>query len=606
MRGRIVPVTFAAAALSVMAFSVKGAEPRTAPADPDLIPEARRLLRYFEEVRGRKVLAGISHWGGGPRRVLGATGREPAIYSPDIGRCVSVEGEPADDARIGRVLAECRRWWLERGGIVALQFHWGQPGEPRGSYSVKKNERRLDLARAVTPGTQEHRAVMADLRRTADCLAVLAEDRVPVLWRPLHEIDGGWFWWTDKERPENTAALWRLMFNYFVRERKLHNLIWVYSAAHVETGIARDTPYDEKMAYRRRFYPGDDFVDLSGIDIYVGLRNFQTNGQRWAFDAVSDVTPGKSISLTECGAIPNPDLVWKDGLPWLYFLAWYGVDDPNPAPWMRVTFRHEHMLTLEEMPALRDGNVGPNVRIDTPESGSCIRRGPVRLEGVAGDRDGDSLSVAIHRLGGTWGNWFDRSEADVRDVLGAATFLGMAELPEDGRWSFTWKGPPAGCHDLIAVATDERGATGVSNVARIVTGHADLARGKPVQASSGKGRAGAAVDGDLFTTWNAARKEPQWLRVDLGAVQTVAGVGVVWWRAFPAAYRIDLSPDGEKWERVCHAEALRNWDAARRIVFFEPRRARYVRLTAEKRAVNWGGFSLFELLVFGPPGHADP
>jgi hypothetical protein len=66
---------------------------------------------------------------------------------------------------------------------------WGAP--PRGTG-------RLDLAKAVTPGTEEHQAVMADLKVTADYLQQLAEARVPVLWRPLHEIDGGWtFTWQN-------------------------------------------------------------------------------------------------------------------------------------------------------------------------------------------------------------------------------------------------------------------------------------------------------------------------------------------------------------------------------------------------------------------------
>jgi hypothetical protein len=59
---------------------------------------------------------------------------------------------------------------------------------------------------------------------------VLEDAGIPVLWRPLHEIDGGWFWWTDKEQPENTAKLWRLMYDHFTHTRKPDNLIWVYSA----------------------------------------------------------------------------------------------------------------------------------------------------------------------------------------------------------------------------------------------------------------------------------------------------------------------------------------------------------------------------------------
>jgi beta-mannanase len=55
----------------------------------------------------------------------------------------------------------------------------------------------------------------------------LANACVHVLWRTLHEIDSGWFSWTDGKHPENTAALWRMMLDYFVKERKLSNLIRV-------------------------------------------------------------------------------------------------------------------------------------------------------------------------------------------------------------------------------------------------------------------------------------------------------------------------------------------------------------------------------------------
>jgi len=53
------------------------------------------------------------------------------------------------------------------------------------------------MAKFITPGTPEHTAAMTDLKRTADYLDQLNKAHVPVLWRPLHEIDGGWFWWTD-------------------------------------------------------------------------------------------------------------------------------------------------------------------------------------------------------------------------------------------------------------------------------------------------------------------------------------------------------------------------------------------------------------------------
>lgn len=64
-----------------------------------------------------------------------------------------------------------------------------------------------------TPGSKEHETVMQDLRQHADYLDQLAKVRGPVLWRPRHEIEGGWFWWSDTKTPEKTAKLWRMMFD---------------------------------------------------------------------------------------------------------------------------------------------------------------------------------------------------------------------------------------------------------------------------------------------------------------------------------------------------------------------------------------------------------
>ena len=85
------------------------------------------------------------------------------------------------------------------------------------------------MKKATTPGTVEYQTVMEDLRRHGDYLQQLEDAGVPVLFRPLHEIDGGWFWWTDGETPENTAELYRIIFNDYVKQRKFDNLIWVWS-----------------------------------------------------------------------------------------------------------------------------------------------------------------------------------------------------------------------------------------------------------------------------------------------------------------------------------------------------------------------------------------
>jgi len=75
-----------------------------------------------------------------------------------------------------------------------------------------------------------------------------------VLWRPFHEMNGGWFWWGAK-KPAVFIQLWRQMFDYFTIQKKLNNLLWVYAA---NTG-GRTADY----------YPGDGYVDLVGVDAYT-------------------------------------------------------------------------------------------------------------------------------------------------------------------------------------------------------------------------------------------------------------------------------------------------------------------------------------------------
>jgi mannan endo-1,4-beta-mannosidase len=75
-----------------------------------------------------------------------------------------------------------------------------------------------------------------------------------VLWRPFHEMNGGWFWWGAQE-PESFIAVWRHMFDYFSTTKGLDNLIWVYGPNHGKRTAA--------------YYAGDDYVDIVGLDAYT-------------------------------------------------------------------------------------------------------------------------------------------------------------------------------------------------------------------------------------------------------------------------------------------------------------------------------------------------
>ncbi|MBM4087122.1 MAG: hypothetical protein FJ272_20220, partial [Planctomycetes bacterium] len=225
------------AAICLLAMALSPRVRAVEPADPNLMPEARRLLDYIVSVQGKGIITGMERTGGGQGpfpAVLHVSGREPAIYGTDIYGYHTKFNETYHGV-VKAVVAKSLQWWQDKGGIVEIHYHWGKPTDPNGSAwkNKPKGAKLLDLAKTLTPGTDEYKAFHSDLSVTADYLKQLADAKVPVLWRPFHEIDGGWFWWTDPEKPENTAALYRQMFRYLVKERGLHNLIWVYNAAHV-------------------------------------------------------------------------------------------------------------------------------------------------------------------------------------------------------------------------------------------------------------------------------------------------------------------------------------------------------------------------------------
>jgi mannan endo-1,4-beta-mannosidase len=304
---------------AVLCLLLVGISAAAEPANRDLTAEARNVVDYLESIYGKKVLSGIC----GERHLEDVhtfSGKYPAMVTIDLNGEKHPTWGDVYRQNVQHSIDRAKEWW-QAGGIVTMQLHWKNPMNPRGTAWVgpPQGTGPLDIGKAITPSTDEYRAVMADLEKHADYLQQLLDARVPVLWRPFHEIDGGWFWWTDAEKPENTAALWRLMYDYFVHQRKLNNLIWVYSAAVKPSGKDKDVV---RIEYRRRFYPGDAYVDISGIDIYrndrLGWGSFRDDTYPKAFDIMSQVTPHKMLALCECAGIPDPDKMAQDGPRWLF------------------------------------------------------------------------------------------------------------------------------------------------------------------------------------------------------------------------------------------------------------------------------------------------
>jgi mannan endo-1,4-beta-mannosidase len=95
---------------------------------------------------------------------------------------------------------------------------------------------------------------MQQLDLAAEGLLDLKTNGVVVLWRPFHEMNGGWFWW-GAQNPETFIKVWRHMFDYYSKNKGLDNLLWVYGPNH-----------GQKIA---AYYAGDKYVDLTGLDAYT-------------------------------------------------------------------------------------------------------------------------------------------------------------------------------------------------------------------------------------------------------------------------------------------------------------------------------------------------
>lgn len=93
-----------------------------------------------------------------------------------------------------------------------------------------------EFSAILQSGTPSRGRWLAMLDKVAQGLQQLNEKGVTVFYRPLHEMNGEWFWWgatgentNDTVRMDLYRRLYQDIFNYFVKTKGLNNLLWVFS-----------------------------------------------------------------------------------------------------------------------------------------------------------------------------------------------------------------------------------------------------------------------------------------------------------------------------------------------------------------------------------------
>jgi mannan endo-1,4-beta-mannosidase len=225
--------------------------------------------------------------------------------------------------------------WKNNNGVVAICWHWRDPSHDTYEFYTDRNN--FDARKIFEPQSAEYAAMMRDMDIIAGYLKTLQEHGVPVLWRPLHEASGRWFWW-GAQGPEACKKIWQIMFDKFVNEHGLKNLIWVW------TSEANSAALD--------WYPGDEYVDMIGLDVYEEGNH---GSQMLAFEELKKLYKGKKmLALSECGSIPAMEAMKRDNAVWSFYMPWYGDHTKNPI-WNTVntwksSFSDPNVIALDDMP----------------------------------------------------------------------------------------------------------------------------------------------------------------------------------------------------------------------------------------------------------------
>lgn len=145
-------------------------------------------------------------------------------------------------------------WWNDETDIAHNPGIWSHTRTHGGDMS------QVDLNQLLNPQSTMHKIWRRKLDRVAAALAELQQAGVVVLWRPLQEMNGNWFWWGISSAPKDPQPyinLWIDMHRYFTEEKKLNNLLWVYSPNQGPTLLERN--FIKPIEWR---YPGEKYVDV--------------------------------------------------------------------------------------------------------------------------------------------------------------------------------------------------------------------------------------------------------------------------------------------------------------------------------------------------------
>ena len=208
-----------------------------------------------------------------------ATGEMPGMVGIDLG-CYGFDLKNTKTFNLSSYICDLVDY-AANGGIITINAHWDNPanpgervrGELAGQYKTDLEDYQRTFRALITEGTGYNYEFKRELEINAHFLKALEENGIPVIWRPLHEANGSWFWFCIRQgvdpiytlQPEYFVNLWRYVYNYFVNECGLTNLYWTF-APNYSSNVNNEPGKTASTTY---LYPGDEYCDMVGVDWYT-------------------------------------------------------------------------------------------------------------------------------------------------------------------------------------------------------------------------------------------------------------------------------------------------------------------------------------------------
>jgi len=289
------------------------------PVDRQATKETLNLYRNLKKLMKKGIMFGHQDdlaygvgwkYEAGRSDVKDVTGDYPAVYGFELGH-LEIDAQINLDSVPFNKMKEFIREVYERGGVVTLSWHLNNPLTGKSAWDAVPG-----TVASILPTGDKNDKYQVWLNNLAEFVSDLKGSKgelIPIIFRPYHELNGSWFWWGKNHcTPEQFTQLWKWTVLYLRDTKHVHNLLYAYNTDR----------FANKDEYLER-YPGDEFVDILGLDIYQRGNGADANAQfvsdinRMLSDVESLSTEKNKIpALTEFGYNSIPDNSWWTNVLW--------------------------------------------------------------------------------------------------------------------------------------------------------------------------------------------------------------------------------------------------------------------------------------------------